>query len=980
MHRIPLICIAALLCIMMIVVPVAAKTWYVDDDGGKDFATIDAAIAAASPGDTISVATGTYQYVEGGTDLEVTKPYLKIIGEGADVTTIDLGPRQGITMPASYTGADATGTVLDGFTIRNVGGSGLRIGTYGATSDVIIRNCNFRNISAYIEAGEESTDNILFENNTIELVGDDAGLYWKGNHFTFRNNTIKNSVNRYGTIEAMGPNAIVESNTFTGIVPPALVISYADNTTFSNNHIVGDSAEGDIGLSEAGSPVIYGNDLIDASFQKIWDWSGEFTGLFVSPAPVTYTYNGNTYTKVIGNYWGSAYTGTDADGDGIGDTPYVITGIGTDTAPLMQPVANYFGSDSTPSAPVAAFSGTPTSGTAPLTVQFTDASTNTPTSWSWDFGDSNAANATVKNPVHTYSTAGTYTVKLTATNSAGSNTVTKTDYVTVTAGNAPIQAAFSGTPAAGPAPLTVQFTDASTSSGSTADHVTNGGFESGSSGWTLSDSEWSVQSGTVHSGVKALYHGESDSASLTQTVNLTGVSTLTFWYWMTPIEGNPQFTCMIDGEQKHVDETTTGWTQVTIDTSSYSGPHTVSLIMSDGAGEIYVDDISAVGPGSITEWLWDFGDGSTSTVQSPTHIYTANGTYTVSLTVTGPEGTSTATKAGYITVSLSGTALFAAFSGTPTSGTAPLTVQFTDASTGNVTEWSWEFGDGSPSAVQNPSHTYTSAGTYSVSLTVTGPEGNNTVTKTNYITVGTLMVPVAAFSGTPVSGTAPLSVQFTDASTNSPAEWHWDFGDGSTSATRNPQHTYGSTGNYTVSLTATNAAGSDTVTKAGYISVAPEVYAPVAEFSANTTSGAAPLTVQFTDASTNTPISWAWDFGDNSTSTEQNPVHIYSSAGTYTITLTVTNSAGSNTFRWTNYITAISTVVALPGQTPPPTDPNGDGLYEDLNGDGEIEFPDLQLYFVQMDWIASNEPLAAFDYSRNGDIDFPDLQALFAKI
>ena len=83
------------------------------------------------------------------------------------------------------------------------------------------------------------------------------------------------------------------------------------------------------------------------------------------------------------------------------------------------------------SAPVANFTGTPTSGTAPLTISFTDRSTNTPTSWSWNFGDSSSVNATVQNPVHTYTSAGTYTVSLTVTNSAGSNTFTRTSYITV---------------------------------------------------------------------------------------------------------------------------------------------------------------------------------------------------------------------------------------------------------------------------------------------------------------------------------------------------------------------------------------------------------------------------------------------------------------------------------------------------------------------------------------------------------------------
>ena len=161
----------------------------------------------------------------------------------------------------------------------------------------------------------------------------------------------------------------------------------------------------------------------------------------------------------------------------------------------------------------------------------------------------------------------------------------------------------------------------------------------------------------------------------------------------------------------------------------------------------------------------------------------------------------------------------AAFSGTPTSGTAPLTVAFTDASTNNPTSWSWTFGDGGASTSKNPSHTYTAAGTYTVVLTATNAYGSDSETKTGYITVSAPPTnpPVAAFSGTPTSGTVPLTVAFTDASTNSPTSWSWTFGDGGTSTAQNPSHTYTAAGTYTVSLTATNAYGSDSETKTGYI-------------------------------------------------------------------------------------------------------------------------------------------------------------------
>ena len=112
------------------------------------------------------------------------------------------------------------------------------------------------------------------------------------------------------------------------------------------------------------------------------------------------------------------------------------------------------------------------------------------------------------------------------------------------------------------------------------------------------------------------------------------------------------------------------------------------------------------------------------------------------------------------------------FTGTPTSGNAPQTVSVSDASSGSVDTWSWSFGDSTTSSAQNPSHTYTATGTYSVSLTVTGPGGSDSETKVGYITVGT-PPPTADFTGTPTSGTAPLTVSFSDATSGSVTAWSW---------------------------------------------------------------------------------------------------------------------------------------------------------------------------------------------------------------
>ena len=159
------------------------------------------------------------------------------------------------------------------------------------------------------------------------------------------------------------------------------------------------------------------------------------------------------------------------------------------------------------------------------------------------------------------------------------------------------------------------------------------------------------------------------------------------------------------------------------------------------------------------------------------------------------------------------------FYGTPTSGTAPLTVQFFDQSINSPTSWSWNFGDGNTSSQQNPSHTYINPGNYTVSLTSSNSYGSDNETKSNYIHVDGPS-PVADFYGAPTSGTAPLTVQFYDQSINSPTSWSWHFGDGNIASQQNPSYTYINSGNYTVSLTATNSYGSDTEAKYNYI-VAP---------------------------------------------------------------------------------------------------------------------------------------------------------------
>ncbi len=244
----------------------------------------------------------------------------------------------------------------------------------------------------------------------------------------------------------------------------------------------------------------------------------------------------------------------------------------------------------------------------------------------------------------------------------------------------------------------------------------------------------------------------------------------------------------------------------------------------------------------------------------------------------------------------------AEFSGTPTSGDFPLAVAFTDLSTGNVDSWNWSFGDGDTSSAQHPNHTYTAAGIFTVALTVSGTGGNDTNTKAGYMSVTTPPPPpTAEFTGAPLSGTAPLLVNFSDLSTGSIGSYSWTFGDGGTpSSAANPSHTYTTAGTYTVSLTVTGPGGNDTNTKVGYITLTQP--APVAEFSGIPTSGDAPLVVAFTDLSSGPVTSWSWNFGDSATSTLQNPSHTYTGSGNFTVSLTATGPGGSDGNTKANYI------------------------------------------------------------------------------
>jgi PKD repeat protein len=485
-----------------------------------------------------------------------------------------------------------------------------------------------------------------------------------------------------------------------------------------------------------------------------------------------------------------------------------------------------------PTPPVAAFEASPTTGKEDLLVQFSDRSSNNPATWLWNFGD--RTTATDQNPAHTYTNPGTYSVTLTVENEDGSDTVTKTDCISVIGKISPI-ASFTADPSTGKAPLRVTFADTSQGAARYS--------------WTFGDSS-----------------PVSTDQNPTHTYETPGTYTVTL-----SVES-------VDG----LSDTASRAIIV-----SEKIPPVASFFASPATGTAPLTVAFTDASENAVTYSWDFGDGQTSTEKNPTYFYSSAGTYKATLTVTSVDHLSDS--ASQIITVAEPVLPKAAFNANPASGKEPLVVTFSDASE-NAVIWFWDFGDGSTATEQNLTHTYTADGTYTATLTVTSKDGYNDTTRTT-ITVYPRIEPTAAFTADPISGTAPLTVSFTDQSENA-VSWLWDFGDGSTATELNPDHTYTTPGTYMVVLKVVSIDGiSDLATTTIN---ARELVAPTAAFNADPITGTAPLTVFFTDTSENA-VAWYWDFGEpdtSATTTDQHPSHTYITPGTYIAILTVFSPDG----------------------------------------------------------------------------------------
>jgi len=377
---------------------------------------------------------------------------------------------------------------------------------------------------------------------------------------------------------------------------------------------------------------------------------------------------------------GTANTGGGAGGSGNGYSTGAKGGSGIVAvryAKVITPEA-YFGTNTT-------------AGEYPLAVQLTDASTHTPTSWSYAARNATPGNntwvtvATTQNPVIVLG-VGNWSLRLTATNSAGSTTSTQITWVNVSVGHT-ISADFTASNTSGIRPLLVTFADTSTTTDATIDAR-----------------NWSFDDGTV-SDLQNPDHTFTDAGEYQVNLTITNTSLSLVSTKLVTI---------------------TVYKQPAADFSSFNTQGTAPFTT-------YFYDLSTnLNAGPYTYYT-DFGDGNTSTSEIAIHTYNMTGTFTVNHSVTDSVTTAWKNVTGYITVGSPVVAPIASFYGGPQLGAPPLKVFFTDVSSNTPTSWNWSFGDGTFSESQNPAHWFNRSGFYRINLTVTNDAGSNLSSQKNFV-------------------------------------------------------------------------------------------------------------------------------------------------------------------------------------------------------------------------------------------------------
>lgn len=466
--------------------------------------------------------------------------------------------------------------------------------------------------------------------------------------------------------------------------------------------------------------------------------------------------------------------------------------------------------------------------------------------YTWNFGD--GGSSVTANPTYTYANGGWYYVCMTVWGTTPLNTIFQCSICdSIQVGNPvqPCNANYVSTQSG----LTVAFTNLSTGPGTITNYAYN--FGDGN---------------------------QSNSPNPTHTYASPGsyVACLTIY----GLYNNTTYTCTY------------------CDTIVVGSPCNASFGWNAGAGNtIYFNNTSTT-PGTITTYAWTFGNGATSNVANPVYTYPNSGWYNVCLTVSGfITGTNTPFSCTYcdsIQVGNPVQPCNANFS----SSAAGLNVTFTNLSSGpgSITGYSWTFGDGGTSSLQNPSHTYANAGSYTVCLAIQGV--NNGVTYTCqfcdsiYVTTGGQPCN-ASFSSTYTSANT-LTFTNTSTGTGTLMQTQWNFGDGGSSTLANPTHTYSFGGWYNVCLTViynNNGAVSTCYTcDSVYIQGNPNPGGNCI-VNANFTGNVSGLTANLTSTSTCTnctSMTYLWNFGDGNTSTLPNPSHTYTNGGNYNVCLYAT--------------------------------------------------------------------------------------------
>ena len=406
----------------------------------------------------------------------------------------------------------------------------------------------------------------------------------------------------------------------------------------------------------------------------------------------------------------------------------------------------------------------------------------------------------------------------------------------------------------------------------------------------------------------------------------------------------------------------------TLEVSSIPGGWTVVDRTNDGA-------FGNSDPGS-EGWVWS-EDGShsvTLTLSVPGDA--ADGQYALDTFVEKSDGT---TATGSATVTVDGTA--------PTADAGSDTTVDEDTSVGfdaggssdneGITSYQWDFGDGAGGSGASPSHTYDGPGTYTATVTVSDAAGN-TATDTRTVTVEDVPDTTAptADAGSDRTVEAGDAVSF-DAGGSSDNEgitsYQWEFGDGASGSGAQPSHTYSDPGEYTATVTVSDAAGNtatDTVTVT--VEEAVDTTPPTADAGGNATAEAgSSVTFDASNSTDNVGVeSYTWNFGDGSVAAGPAPSHTYDSPGNYTVTLTVTDAAGNaatDTVTVTVEEAAEPAFPALPGQSNPAEDIDSDGKFEDVNGDGSADLFDALDYYNNGDSDLIQNNVSVFDFDGDGD-------------